>query len=68
MASKPDNRVADKERGAINIRRVPRQTRRDFKRWCMDLNVSMEHALVQMIEQVLAGQLKPTIRPDDSPL
>jgi hypothetical protein len=34
----------------------------------MDLNVSMEHALVQMIEQVLAGQLKPTIRPDDSPL
>lgn len=61
-----DNRLANSEHGAINVRRVDRRLRRDFKRWCMDRNVTMEHAIVQIIDQIVSNRLFPNITPDDT--
>lgn len=60
-SDKYTKRLASDTISALNIRCVHPITRQRFKAWCAVRGVSMEQALVQVIEAIVVGNLKPTV-------
>ena len=59
-----DNAVDTAGAVALNIRCLHYNLRRHFKSWCVLRGVSMEHAVRQIIEAVVAGRIVPRVAPD----
>lgn len=50
--------VPEQETVALNIRNVPQDLRRRFKSLCANEEITMEHAVISLLEKVVDGKVE----------